>query len=222
MERPDPEIKTDNYPFEEFVVPKGAEDSTKYLDAMEKQMETDIKTVVSKEPSEVLNVEIRLREGYRHKGDKFTLDGEETYIPQLSFLDIRRATREGLKIFDKTEIGKRILYEKRRAVNADEISAMTTWEERQVMREMSDIEDLWLAWFALRDVKYTKITGDFSKDRCWIEYLPLDEIEAYIEKVRKFNGMDNSKSDKPSGEEDLKSFRDDNVGGGIPLGDGKN
>jgi len=84
---------------------------------------------------------------------------------------------------------------------------------------MSDIEDLWLAWFALRDAKYSKVTGDFAKDRCWIEYLPRDEIENYIEKVRRFNGMENTVSGNPSGEDDVRSFRDDKVGGGIPGGD---
>ena len=218
MERPDPNIKA-GVPYEEFTIPKDVD--TKYLDAVEKVRETDIKKVTRNEPSEVLDVEIRLREGNRHKGDEFVLDGEKTIIPQLSFLDVRRATREGLKIFDKTELGKRILYEKRRAMNKDEAIAMDSWEERQVLAELSDVEDIWLAWFALRDAKYSKITGDFSKDRCWIEYLPRNEIEEYITKIRRFNGMENPKTDTPSGEDDVKSFRDDEVGGGIPGGDTK-
>jgi hypothetical protein len=193
---------------------------TKYLDEMDRLQTEDVKTVIRNQPSEVLDVEIRLRDGYRHKGDKFVLDGIEIYIPQLSFLDIRRATREGIKIFGKTDVGKKILYSKRQIKDEDELLSMTSFEERQVMREMTDIEDLWLAWFALRDIKHPKISGDFSRDRCWIEYLPRVDLENFINKLRQFNGME--KLETPSGEDDIKSFPDDGLGNGIPRGDDKN
>lgn len=202
----------------EFSVPADIVNKmdTKYLDEVERMGNEDKQTVTSKQPSEIIDVELRLREGSKHKGDKFTLDGVEIYIPQLSFLDIRRATREGVKIFDRTELGKKILYSKRRVKEVDELLSMMSFEERQVMREMTDIEDLWIAWFALRDVKYPKITGDFQKDKCWVEYLPRAELEQFIEKLRRHNGMESSNSDNPSGEEDLKSFRADGLGSGIP------
>jgi hypothetical protein len=192
---------------------------TKYLDGIEELQQEDVKTVTQNQPSDVISVEIRLREGARHKGDKFVLDGIETYIPQLSFLDIRRATREGIKIFDKTEFGKKILYSKRRVKDDDELFNLMSFEERQIMRGMTDVEDLWIVWFALRDVLYPKITGDFEKDRCWIEYLPRDQLETFIDKLRRFNGMEASNSANPSGEEDIKSFPDDGLGNGIQAGD---
>ena len=229
MERPseslEPARKALNTPAEDIPLVEFKIDPSKvdmkYLEEMERLKAQDVKKVVSGEPSEVLDVEIRLREGLARKGDAFKLNGIDTYIPQLSFIDIQRATREGIKMFDKTEIGKRVLYENRRAMDKAELISMSTFEERQVLRDMSDVEDLWLAFFALRDAKYPKITGDFKKDRLVIEYLPRAEIEEYIEKVRRFNGMETSNSESPSVEDDVKSFRDDAVGRGIPGGDGK-
>lgn len=191
---------------------------TKYLDAMEEFQVEDKQRVVTKEPSDVLGVEIRLREGYRHVGDKFKLDGIEICIPQLSFLDVRKATREGIKIFDKTEIGKKLLYSKRRVKDSDELFSLMSFEERQTMRDMTDIEDLWLVYFTLRDAKHPKVCGDFNKDRCWIEYLPRDQLESLIETIRKFNGLEPSNSALPSGEDDVKSFRDDRLGVGADGG----
>ena len=211
-------VPTETFVVKTPLVPTPTFD-TKYLDEVEKLQFEDVKTVTRNQPSEVLDVEIRLREGFRRKGDKFVLDKIEIYIPQLSFLDIRRATREGIKIFDKTDVGKKILYSKRRIRDEDELLSMTSFEERQVMREMTDIEDLWLVWFALRDVKDPRIKGDYTKDRCWIEYLPRTELEEFIDKLRRFNGME--RTETPSGEDDIKSFRDDGLGTGIPRGDDK-
>ncbi|MFW9882486.1 MAG: hypothetical protein ACFFG0_56205 [Candidatus Thorarchaeota archaeon] len=177
-----------------------------YVNEVMKEKEKDIVINQSMEPSELINVELRLREGRNYDDDVFILKGNEIKIPQLSFIDIRKANRKGLSIYDKTKIGKKILYLKRNGATQKEITELRetfTFEDELSLQEMTDIEDLWLVFFALRDIGYPNITGDFEKDKNIIEFLPRKEIEEYITKLRRFNGL----SGNPSGEDDVKGFR---------------
>ena len=119
----------------------------KYIKEAERIRKKEEDRSLSIEPSELPSIELRLREGSDYKGDEFEFDGEMIFIPQLSFLEIRKANREGMKIFDKTDLGKRILMIKRTdTISRQEALDKITHAEEMSMMEMTDIEDLWLVF----------------------------------------------------------------------------
>jgi len=179
---------------------------TKYLEEMEQMKRDDIKLVKSGEPSELFDTDLRLREGKDYEGDTFMVDSFPIIIHQLSFRDLRRATREGMKVLDHSEIGKQMLDASRVEANKNEEKSFT-FEEKLTLEEITDIEDSWLLFFTLRDGKHPKFTGHYDNDKEWFERLP--NVEEFISTIRKVNGLNNEKNDVPSGEDAVKSFRDD-------------
>ncbi len=132
----------------------------------------------------------------------------KVYIPQLSFLDLRKARREAMKLVDKSETGKKILMALDSSIPDDEeIGEISDWDRKMFWDELLDHEDLWLAFLALKEVKHPKITGDFNEDRNWIEFTP--DIQDFIYRIKFFNGLETERN--PSGVDAVKSFRRDGL-----------
>lgn len=183
---------------------------TKYIDAIEDLKEKEDKQIESMEPSEIASIDLRLREGSEYNGDTMMFAGKEIKIPQLSFIEVRKANREGLKIFDKTDIGKRILNGNRASISNEEFNSLFSFSDIQCMKDMTDVEDLWLMFFALNKIKYPGMNNDFEKDKDVILSISRFDVESFIQNLRRVNGL--PVDGLPSGEDAMSSFRNINNG----------
>lgn len=185
------------------------------LKTLERIKQADISLVESIEPSEMLDMDLRLRNGKDHEDDKFIIDGIEIIIHQLSFIHLRVATRESMKKLDGTELGKKLVNSMRVESKKDEYEL--SFSEKLDIESMTDIEDSWLIFFTLKEGKHPRIIGDYEVDKKYFEYLP--EAEALITEIRRVNGLSGgNQSPVPSGEDAVKSFHDDRLGSGIEGG----
>jgi hypothetical protein len=187
------------------------EGDTSALDIVEDMKRNDIKLNQSLDPSEILEIDLRLREGKKYKEDGFLLNGDEFQVVQLSFINVRKAHRNALRTADGTPLGKKILYVMRtEAKNDDDIGELTLTDYLDI-QNMSDVEDLWLIYYTLKESGHPIGQCDFEGARKYIEH--IGDVEQLIHKIRKVNGLSDSKldDDTPSGEDVLKSFRNDSV-----------
>jgi len=184
---------------------------TSALDAVMALKKEDIDRATNREPSTVIDVDLRLREGAKYKGDEMEIDGVKIYIPQLTFLQLRKANREAMKSLDGKPIGKKVLLAIRSEAKLDE-KIDDTIEETVQIAEMSDIEDLWLMFYSLVESKHPKITGEFTKDRPYLER--IRNAEEFITAIRRFNGL------SEEGVNDMKYFRDHGLRGAAKDGTG--
>jgi hypothetical protein len=177
-------------------------------------------------PSDMVSTEIRIREGSDHDEDTFSIDGVEIIIQQLTFIQLRKAEREGYKTLDDTDLGKKLNLVNRTEANLDVDLGKLTWKESLAIEEINDIQDLWLAYFTLVEGKHPRISGDTKKDLHYVEHLKPSEIEELIKRIRFVNGLPKSWKDvddaTPSGEDVLRGFHDDQQSGGVKVGDGEN
>jgi hypothetical protein len=175
---------------------------TSALDAVMDLKKADIERATNREPSTVIDTDLRLREGAGYKGDVIEVEGVKVVIPQLTFIQVRKANREGLKSLDGKPIGKKVLLAIRSEAKLDE-QVGDSLEETAQIAEMTDIEDLWFMFYALVESKHPKVTGDFVKDRPYLER--IKNAEELIKAIRRFNGLSSE------GVEDVKFFRDDGL-----------
>lgn len=190
-------------------MPEKPKVDTSALDAVMALKKEDIDRATNREPSTVIDVDLRLREGSTYKGDAIEVDGVKVVIPQLTFIQVRKANREGLKSLDGKPIGKKVLLAIRSEAKLDE-QVGDSLEEAAQIAEMSDIEDLWFMFYALVESKHPKVTGDFVKDRPYLER--IKNAEELIKAIRRFNGL------SEEGVNDVKFFRDDGLR--LPVKDG--
>jgi hypothetical protein len=170
------------------------------MKVVNKMMEEDQVIEEKMEPSDVVGVEIRIREGKGYKGDEFEVDGERIYIPQLSYSDLRKAIRESMKLLDGSSLGKKVV-KAMKTGNDDEDVGDVSFTEWALIDEVNVTRDLWLVFLALKEVGHSKISGDFDEDKKFIDYLP--NLAELMEKIKRFNGI------SPEGEDEVKFFRDD-------------
>jgi len=178
---------------------------TSIMDAAMKIKEDQINAGMKQSPEDVIDLELKIREGKGHKGEIYEVDGVKIHIPQLSVIQRRKANREGLKHVGTTILGKKIIFAMRSKANQDS-EVDLTFDETLELQEATDIEDVWLVVYALRDVHHPKMTMDDEKDFAYVEY--LDCFVDLVDKVRKHNGLS-------EGAEEVKFFRD-NGSRGIP------
>lgn len=183
-------------------MPEKPKVDTSALDAVMALKKEDIDRATNREPSTVIDVDLRVREGSEYKGDVIEVDGVNVIIPQLTFIQVRKANREGLKSLDGKPIGKKVLLAIRSEAKLDE-QVGDSIEETVQIAEMSDIEDLWFMFYALVESKHPKVTGNFVKDRPYLE--KIKNAEDLIKAIRRFNGL------SEEGVNDVKFFRDNGL-----------
>lgn len=171
---------------------------TSILDAAIDMKTKQIEDGMDQSPSDVVELELKIREGKGYKGEVYEVDGVKIRIPQLSVIQRKKARREGLKEIASTILGKKIIYAMRSKADDDEEIDLT-FEESLEIDAATDIEDLWLIVFALRDVHHPKMTFDDDLDLEYCGY--LEDFDDLVAAIRKHNGL-------TEGADEIKFFRD--------------
>lgn len=206
MERP-VEIKE---PLEEKKW-KEIEGDTSILDETLGMQQEDNRMISKVSPMDLVETDLRLREGVEYKGDKFKFDGVEIILPQLTFIQLRKAQRESYLAFDDKPLLKRFfdMLREARKLKKEDDELDLTFDEEMKLRELNDVQDLWLMHFALVESNHPKASKDFDSNRKWFERVNPSEAENFISKLKIVNVINEGDKDTPSGEEVVKSFHDD-------------
>lgn len=156
-------------------------------------------------PDDILKMDTRIREGLNSVEDPIEIEGRVFAIPQLTVVDVRRASIIAFRSIQDTTLAKKLVSSMRTKAAKSEMTKELTPQEVLMWAEVTIEEDVILVWMSLKKGKHPKITGDIEKDREFVEN--LRNFDKVAKLVRKINAVG------PEGAEEVKSFPVDDIRG---------